>query len=430
MTENKSRKWFRLDNASKIFPPNSKGRDTNVFRFACELTTEIDPKILQIALDHTLEQFPFYRSILRRGVFWMYFEQSNYAAIVHEENTPVCNRLFDPNVKSLLFDVSYYGNRINLEVFHALSDGAGALHFLRHLVWEYIVEKYQYNRDTIEHLQYDASYSQKSEDSFSRHYRPGIQGGEKEKRIPAFQEKHPFMSLSRMQIIEAHMSVNECLITAKSHNVSLTEYLSAILLLSYNQNMSWKERKHPVVLAVPVNLRNFFRSQTARNFFALTYIRYKFENENEDIATVLESVKKQFKTNVTLEHLSQRIQKLVRLEYNPFIRGIPLFIKNPVLRIGNYWVQKESTTTLSNLGKIEMPAFCSDKIRNFVAFISSEKTQLTICSYMDKLTLCFSTSFSDVEIQKDFFRRLAGDGLHISITTSNHEIKDRGGVLT
>ena len=62
-------KWNRLDNAAKIFPPTSTKRDTKVFRFACELTEPVEEPLLQQALDQTLELFPFYRSILKKGLF-------------------------------------------------------------------------------------------------------------------------------------------------------------------------------------------------------------------------------------------------------------------------------------------------------------------------------------------------------------------------
>lgn len=36
--------------------------------------------------------------------------------------------------------MSYYKNRINFEVFHALTDGTGAMHFLMELVKNYLQE--------------------------------------------------------------------------------------------------------------------------------------------------------------------------------------------------------------------------------------------------------------------------------------------------
>lgn len=59
MTRRKPVEWTKLDNAAKIFPPNSNERDTKVFRFVCELKDEVDKDILQEAVDKTLPLFPF-----------------------------------------------------------------------------------------------------------------------------------------------------------------------------------------------------------------------------------------------------------------------------------------------------------------------------------------------------------------------------------
>lgn len=418
MARRKARRWYRLDNASKIFPANSKGRDSNVFRFVCELKDNIDPAILQNALDRTTTSFPYFRSILRRGFFWMYFEQTNLLPVVHPENKPPCSRLFNPDVKNLLFDVSYYRNRINLEIFHALSDGVGSLHFLQQLAWEYITEKYNYDRESAEHLPYDASQIQKEEDSFSRHYRPDRKLVGKSRRVKAYQEKKTFLPESRIQVAIGRISLKESLAVSKKLGITLTCYLTAVLLLSYNQTMSWKDRKKPVILAIPVNLRQFFPSETTRNFFSLVNVEYLFTKEEEDFKNILDSVKQQFKEKITYDNLADRVQNLMSIERNPVIRGIPLLIKNPILRIANEIVQQESTTTLSNVGPISLPAFCKEHVLDFHVYTGTERTQLTLCSYEDRLNLCFSTSFAALEVQKNFFRYLAKDGLSAIISTS------------
>ena len=65
-------RWSRLDNAAKIFPSTSSRKDPKVFRFSCELTEPVDGQTLQFALDRTMEKFPFYRSVLKKGLFWYY----------------------------------------------------------------------------------------------------------------------------------------------------------------------------------------------------------------------------------------------------------------------------------------------------------------------------------------------------------------------
>ena len=108
----KSRKekieWVMLDNASKIFPATSSNKDTKVYRIAVELYKEVDPENLQKALDLTMRSFPIYKSVLRRGFFWYYFELSDIEPKVEEESTEVCAPLYVEGRKSLLFRVSYF----------------------------------------------------------------------------------------------------------------------------------------------------------------------------------------------------------------------------------------------------------------------------------------------------------------------------------
>ena len=60
--------------------------------------------------------------------------------VCHEENTGPCAQLFYRNRRHLLLDVSYYNNRINLEIYHALADGTGVMQFLKYMVCCYLAE--------------------------------------------------------------------------------------------------------------------------------------------------------------------------------------------------------------------------------------------------------------------------------------------------
>lgn len=100
MTRRRPVEWAKLDNAAKIFPPTSNERDTKVFRFVCELKDEIDQNILQEALNKTMPLFPFYKTVLRRGVFWYYFESTELIPEVVEEYKLPCSMLYRPNSRN------------------------------------------------------------------------------------------------------------------------------------------------------------------------------------------------------------------------------------------------------------------------------------------------------------------------------------------
>ena len=172
MKPSQPKEWNRLDNAAKIFPPNSNKRDTKTFRFACQLKEPVCPQLLQDALDQTAEQFPIFCSVMKHGFFWCYLERSSQRVLVTEENLPPCSPLYDYAMRNVLFRVSYYGPRINLEVYHALTDGTGAMEFLKFLVSQYLKLRYPKELKEFTPAGYDASQDQQTEDSFLKYYDP------------------------------------------------------------------------------------------------------------------------------------------------------------------------------------------------------------------------------------------------------------------
>ena len=108
--------WRKLDNAALAFPLVTGKNDTRVFRFYCELKENVKPELLQAALEKTMEKYPLFQMVLRKGLFWFYLEHRDIRPIVKEEKKPPCSRLYIPDKKNLLFQVSYYEKRINFEV--------------------------------------------------------------------------------------------------------------------------------------------------------------------------------------------------------------------------------------------------------------------------------------------------------------------------
>ncbi len=118
-------RWRKLDNAALVFPAVTGKNDTRVFRVYCRLKETVEPEILQKALDITMEKYPLYQAVLRKGLFWYYLERRDIQPLVKPETEPPCSDLYVPDQKSLLFQVTYYKDRIQFEVFHALTDGTG-----------------------------------------------------------------------------------------------------------------------------------------------------------------------------------------------------------------------------------------------------------------------------------------------------------------
>lgn len=415
MKAKKHTQWIRLDNAAKIFPPTSDKRDPKVFRFACEINEKVKEAPLQQALEKTLESFPSFLTVLKHGFFWYYLETTDIKPVVKEEKNPICTPLFDRNEASLLFDISYYKNRINLEVFHAITDGTGAVEFLKALVCNYLKLVHDELKDAPV-VGDGSSVTEKMQDSFQKYYNPKNKKTDKMKF--SYKVKATRLSENRIKVIEGIMPVDKLLEVARSYDTTITVFLTALLFCAINDGMSIKDRKHPVTISVPVNLRNYFESESVRNFFGIIYISHKFDSENESIESVIKDVAKQLKEGLTQEKIEQHMNSLVSMEKNMVIRAIPLAIKDLGLKIAYNYTDMSVTAALSNIGKIKMPEEYSPYIRLFDVMTSTKKIQICMCSYNNNMVVNFADSFVSADIEKYFFRELAKMGVDIEIVSN------------
>lgn len=418
MRRGKRVEWTRLDNAAKIFPPTSNEKDTKVFRFACELQEEVSPDILQLALDEMIDNFPVYKSVLRKGVFWYYLETSNIHPVVELESKPICDRIYFEGQRNLLFRVLYYKNRINVEIFHALSDGAGALCFVKTLVYHYLIKKYsKVLGDKIPKLDYDSSLSQKMDDSFLKHYTKR-KLPKREKRPRAYRIHETRREENRYKLVEGTMSVKEVLEAAHEYNTTMTVYLTALFMYSICKGMPARRKNRPVVLSVPVNLRNYFESESARNFFGTINVGYHFGSKKIDFNEVIESVSDSFKRELEEERLLVHLNRLASLERNGLVRIVPLPVKDTILKIANQIAERGITSSISNVGKITIAEELKPFIKQFSVFTSARRPQIAICSYGDKLVISFTSPYIETDIQKNFFQTLSHKGIDVKVVTN------------
>ncbi len=413
--------WSRLDNIAKIFPPTTTARDPKVFRWSCCLYETVDPEILQQALDKALISFPHFKTVLRRGLFWYYFDASTLPAIVHQENLPPCAPLYDPTRKSLLFRVSYWMERINFEVYHALTDGAGGLQFLRLLVYEYLLQKYagQFHGGAPV-LDYNVPAGLAGLDSFQKYYDHLSQ--KKHKRaLAAYHITGARLPEYRLRVIQGEMYANALLEKAHAYHTTITGLVCGLLIHAIHAEMSNLDQKKPVVLTVPVNLRNYFPSGSARNFFGIMNLHYRFCKREEPLEDILDSLNSQMREELTEEKLSERIHFTGWFERQYWARFSPLALKDIVLKQADRISKREVTGAVSNLGKVSMPEPLCQYIRSFEVMNSTNRVQVCLCSFQNRLVISFTSPFVKTDLHTHFFRALADMGIPVLIRANQPE---------
>ena len=397
--------WRKLDNAALAFPLVTGENDTRVFRFYCQLKEEVDSDILQQALDRTMEKYPLFQAVLRKGLFWFYLEHSHIRALVKPETEPPCSRLYIPDKKSLLFQVSYYKERINFEVFHALTDGTGAMHFLQELVQNYLILAHPKENFPEIGREKKTGRGNIEEDSFSQYYSSDIPKN-REKKKAAVKLKGEKLVHSDMHISEVVLSVKEVHQKARSYGVSITVLLTAVMLCSIREEIPKNQQKRPVTLMIPVNLRNYFPSQSMTNFFGWIEVGYTF-SDTTTFEEVLADVKRQFEQELEKDKIAMHMNDYVRIEKNIFVRAVPLEIKKYFLMIGANLGSRSITAVYSNIGIIRLPEEYREYIRHFGIFASTNSLQMCSCSYGDEMVLGFTSKIPDDSIQRNFRRMLS-----------------------
>ncbi len=407
--------WTRLDNAAKIFPATSSVIDPKVFRCTCELYHEVEPNLLQQALDETMEAFPYFRSILKKGFFWYYLEQSALMPEVVLETKPPCSPIYSRDLHGLLLEVSYYKKRINLEVFHALADGTGALQFLQWLVTAYIRRKYQQTSLEETPISRYTGYRQ-TQDEYSKYYSKVRLS--RQKSPIAYQIKGERLPQFRYGVIECVLQASEFTGLAKERGATVTELLATHLIQSIHEGMSVTDARRPVMLSIPVNLRNYFPSESQRNFFGVILVGHNFSQEGQTFEDILANVKRQFAQQLSLEAINARMSLLTSMEKNLVSKLIPLVLKSPGLRVGNTVFNRSFTAGLSNLGRMKLPEELAHYVRLFDVFSSNSKLDICLCSYQDQMAISFTSSFASVDIQRHFIQGLSKLGIQVTVDTN------------
>ena len=247
-------RWDKLDNTANLFPVIAGENMTNTYRISCVLKEEIDEALLQEALDIVLPKMPGFNLRLRSGIFWYYFEENGKKAPrVHEEHTYPCRLVHQSKNNSYMFRVSYYKNRINLEVFHVLTDGMGGINFLRELTYQYLRLAHPKLREKYgDELSADTSLNR--EDSFLKNYKKKSKSVYKSKR--AFLIKGEKLAYDGFGVIHGYLPIKQLKKVCHDYGVSINEYLVATFIwAAYQEYYRHITKDRPIRVAVPVNLR-------------------------------------------------------------------------------------------------------------------------------------------------------------------------------
>ena len=416
-------KWYRLDNAAKIFPVIKRSRHGAVFRLAVTLNEPIDPVILQQAVDKTLHRLPFFAVRLKHGLFWYYLESLNRRALIEEDVHNPMRPWSRKEDKSFLFRIRYSGRRIAVEIFHALTDGYGASVFLRTLTGAYLGLQgvaYEPGHGVLD-LDQPATESE-MEDAYNRFSNFRVIRRPRESK--AFHLQGTVRTGHHPGIICGTLPTDRVAEVAKRFQISITELLVGVYLyeLYLIQQQGGFNILAPVRISVPINVRRFYRTDSLRNFalYANPGIEPAFGIYTME--EVFGLVHHYMRYTINEKYLNALMCANVGPERNILLRLSPLPLKNLVMRLAyNLTGDSRFTSTLSNLGPLDLPEGLKPYIERFEFLVGPSHynpVNCSVVSFENKLVINFTATMDETDPQRYFFRRLIQLGIPVRIESN------------
>lgn len=420
-------RWVRLDNAAKIYPAARRRNWSNVFRQSVTLRETVDTAVLKSALDVTVKRFPSIAARLRKGVFWYYLQQMEAAPEIKEECSYPLTYMSKEEMRKCAFRVIVFKKRIAVEFFHSLTDGNGALIFLKSLLAEYLEQKYgisiPFENGIVDRKA--PPQEEELEDCFPKNAGP-VAASRKDTnawRMEGELQRDGFLNLTCF-----HIPVRDALEMAHKYDSTLTVFISAVTMLALrnlqnekNPNIAHQRR---IKVLIPINLRNLFPSKTLRNFAMYTIPELDPRLGTYTLEEICKLIRHKMGLEVNPKHMGCVIATNVNDEKNPLVRLIPLPIKNAVMKaIFDSVGEKKSCLSMSNLGQVKVPAVMEKYIERFDFILGVQAAAPYNCgmlSYGDTIYINFIRNIKDPELERHFFAVLRDLGLPVTVESNQN----------
>jgi NRPS condensation-like uncharacterized protein len=416
--------WIRLDNAAKLYPAIISEDLTSVFRITASLKRAVNYSKIKQAVEITSERFPYFSVSLGSGLFWHFLEFNNRPPRIQPEEEIPCTAFAVKRKDEPLYRVIVKGSRISVEFIHILTDGYGALEYLKSLLHTYLTISGNSITSGCGIILPDTPVStEEMEDGYNKFFRKLPPPS---KLVKAWHLPFKLNDRPRLKVIRAEVSVNEMLCAARNLKVSITEYIVSVYIFALQQiytsarGTGRRKMRRVIRVEVPVNMRNKFPSRTMRNFSLFVLPELDLRLGNYSFEEILQSVHHQLQISSDIKQIARFLSSNVSYEKLLLVRVMPLFIKKMVISaIYRGLASKRFTGLVTNLGPVILPDEMRELIDSFELISPPPnpevKVGIALVSFEDRLRICFSNITKSTELERLILTHLTKSGIHVRI---------------
>lgn len=356
---------YPIDYSAILYLAQMRRNHTNVYRFAVTMEEPVCPELLQQAADRIYTRFPTIFAGFQPGFFSYSMVPAEKAPQVAED-PGILQTMSRQEIQNCAYRIFYSGNQIIIEAFHALTDGYGAIASLRTLVAEYLhlyrgvssperqemLESKDLDWDTELRDAY-LDYAQESPARLPNRYAYQLRGENRN-----WEPKASAWQFSTQSLLNA----------SRKHGVSMTAMLSCLMaeaIMEVQNRHILRNRKKPVRIMVPVDLRRLFPSRTFRNFILYALPTMECEMHTHSRENRMLHFHHQLQQQITKKAMGEQISANVHTQQLLVFRIIPLWLKLAAMRIAyRFFGECNSSITMTNLGVVTFSEALRSHIRS------------------------------------------------------------------
>ena len=260
------------------------------------------------------------------------------------------------------------------------------------------------------------------EDAYARYAGSRTLRGKLEKTaFPNTSAPEPFYTLN---VTLGLVPVDRLREVAKSYQATITEYLTAVLLQCLLENQAARRFRHPqpVALAIPINLRPWFPSETLRNFILTMRPCIDPTLGEYTLPEIVRQVHSYMHLHANRQEMQAKLTGNVQFTKNHFLQIIPLALKNPVMAFSYKLVGvRPYSGTYTNPGAFPVPPEMEPHIQRMEVMLGQATRPSPHCasiSYGNTMAITFAGTGVSSETERRFFCHLVREGIPVKVESN------------
>ncbi len=415
---------YRLDVAANIYPALSKKEFNNVYRISFKLNAPIDAEVLKKAVVLLAPRFPAMYVQLYRGFLWNYFRPATDFDIVVKDSGCPCRpfKLYD-NEKPLFRIIYDDDNNICAEFFHSVADGVGSFAYLKTLCAKYLEMRGAKIEKSPDLLDYnDEPSPAEHEDAYLRYYNK--KGEKSNRREPNAYQAKPAVRNNYLSAVSGRINTDQVKAVAKAHNCSIYELMLAVygltLVESKQSVKDSRNKRRPVRICTPINMRQFFETKSLKNFVLITNFDIDLGYTPTTIDEIIPGIQEKSKKFWSKDYLVKSLNRNCQDATMPLTSFSPRVLKIPVIKIAaTLFGENKYTTCLTNVGLQKFPKSLEEYITDLNVYVGPTHPNALNCAFMglkDMVRITITSVSDDITIQNKFFEKLSSLGLDFEVS--------------